>query len=162
MGVTQQEKAVTDGHCRHLFASLLAIEEASRQMERVGRDGRSPASGQALTPLAPQDWEAIKARLAQMQERLRQVCQSLASEGLKERDTAEGQSTTLYWLSFLLRQMEEEIVDDLSPSSTEPKFGNLEPEERAALSHLVDNLRADLGAMRAQIERLRREKGGRQ
>lgn len=152
---------MTDGHYRHLFASLFAIEEVSRQMERVGRDGRSPASGQALTPLAPQDWEAIETRLMQMQERMREAIRGLAPEGLEGRDTAEGRSTTLYWLSFLLRQMEEEIVDDLLPSSTEPKFGDLEPEERVALSHLVESLRADLGAIRTHIERLRHKKGGR-
>ncbi|HXG24364.1 MAG TPA: hypothetical protein VNJ09_07415, partial [Chthonomonadales bacterium] len=116
----------------------------------------------ALTPLAPQDWEVIEARLSRMQERVRKAIQGFAPEGLEERDTAEGRSTTLYWLSFLLRQMEEEIVDDLSPSNSEPKFGDLEPEERVALSHLVENLRADLGAIRVQIEKLRREKGDRQ
>jgi hypothetical protein len=56
--------------------------------------------------------------------------------------------------------MAEEIVDEIAPSRTEPKFGALDTEERAVLSRLVEDLHTDLAAIRAHIENLRCVKGG--
>jgi hypothetical protein len=152
---------MTDGHRRHLFASLLAVEDLVRQMERVGCEGTSPTSGQALTPLDQDHWEALAAPLKRLQEGLVEAVQRFAPERLAERGAAEGRSVTFYWLSFLLRQIEEEIVDDLEPARMERKFGALEEGEREALTETMAAWRADLAAARRQIETLRSEKGGR-
>jgi hypothetical protein len=151
---------MTDGHQRHVSASLSAIEEVVRQMERAGQEGKSPVGRQALTPLDPKEWAAMAAVLARIQERLQAAVHRLAPELPARRDTVEGRTATLYWLSVLLLHLDEEVIADLDPSRTEPRFGPLEGEERVGLSELVKDLHSDVFLIRAHIERLRGEKGG--
>ncbi len=146
---------MNQGHKGHLYSSLLAIEEMSRQMERVGRDGRSPTSGQALTPLAESEWSSLVGYLDQIHKNLQVVISRLVPEGLAEREAVEDRVVTLYWLSVLLRQLEEEIVDDLDPAVTQRKFGDLEDEERRELAELTQELRVNVVKMRATLDNLR-------
>jgi HPt (histidine-containing phosphotransfer) domain-containing protein len=152
---------MTDGHSRHLAASLTAIEEIARQMEQAAREGRSPAGGQALTPLDSAEWTPLAAALARIQARMQEAIRLFAPDMSERRDTVEARAATFYWLSLLLLRLDEEIIDDLDPARTERKFGLLPAEERARLSQIVAELHWEVSEMRAQIERLRVQKGGR-
>lgn len=150
---------MTDGHRRHLLASLLAVEETTRQMAAVGQEGRSPTGAKALTPLSQEDWEPLAAALTRVQERLQEAVRCIAPKPLAERKRAEGYATTLYWLSYLSLQLEDMILGDLTPARME-KYGALSAEEQESLYELLAGLRSDAAAIREQIERLRGEKGG--
>jgi hypothetical protein len=147
-----------EGHSRHLASALTAIEEAARQMKRAACEGKSPASSQALTPLEPEEWATLAVPLAEMQKRLSELIVRLAPEQLVQRRTAEERQVTLYWLSFLLLRLDDDIIADLDPAHTEPKFGKLPIEERLLISRLVEELHSDAGMIRAQIEAMRQGK----
>ncbi|CCW35603.1 hypothetical protein CTKA_02304 [Chthonomonas calidirosea] len=146
---------MTDGHKRHLMATLLAIEEASRQIEQVAREGRSPSGNNRLTPLDPASWAVFADALQHMYVDLQACIKQLLPQELAEQEHREGLSVTLYWLSVLLLHLDEEIVEDLDPKKTIPKFGPLEPAEREALEAVVARLHEAVERMRRQIERLR-------
>ncbi len=150
---------MNQGHRGHLYSSLLALEEMSRQMERVARDGRSPTSGQALTPLDESEWGLLAGCLDRMEGQLQEAIRQLAPEGLAERCAVENRSVTLYWLSVLLRQLEEEIVDDLDPARTQRKFGELAGQESGTLTELAQNMRAAVSRMRCYLDGLRSSRG---
>jgi len=151
---------VKDGHRRQLRASLAAFEAAVRDMERVGRDGRSPTSGQPLAPLPAADWEAIAAPLQRAAGRLAEVARRLDPEGAERRSHEESIGATLFRLAILLRQVEEGIVDDLSPARLRRRYGALSAEESADLEALVHNMRGDLVEAREVIEALRAQREG--
>jgi len=151
---------VTDGHRRHLCASLSSFEEFVQNMERAGHDGRSPTSGQKLTPLASRDWKPIAEALRIALARLTEAVRAVAPEKLSGRECAEGLSGTLFRLSILLRQAEEEIVDDLKPARMEGKFGALEEAERRLLADLTRAMRKDLSSARERIDAIRARRGG--
>ena len=62
----------------------------------------------------------MAASLAQMQTRLRDTIRRFAPERLARQDAAESRAATLYWLSFLVRQLDEEIIDELTPEYLDP------------------------------------------
>jgi hypothetical protein len=80
---------------------------------------------------------------------------ALAPGSLVERERAEGLSGTLFRLSILLRNAEEQIVDDLDPSRMEAKFGALSDVERQTLRETTNGLRADLHRVRERLNRMR-------
>lgn len=151
---------MTDGHERHMTASLLAMEETIQAMTAIGRDGRSPTSGQRLAPLPPGDWQAIALPLQNAAEALRAAISRLAPDGLRERERSEGLGGTLFRLSILLRHVEEEIAEGLDPLRMERQFGDLSPDEREALADLQTRLQAELSSVRARLEALSRQRQG--
>lgn len=147
---------MTDGHRGHLSASLSSLEETVRHMTEVGRAGRSPSNGQKLTPLPEQDWNVVADALGRAVQRLVDAVRDLAPECLAEREHAEGLSGTLFRLSILLRNAEEQIADDLEPSRVEAKFGALTERERQILAMTADGLRADFRQARDRLNSLNR------
>jgi hypothetical protein len=148
---------MTDGHKRHLMATLLAVEETSRQIEQIAREGRSPSSNQKLTPLDAASWAVFADSLRQMHNDLQACIRQLLPEAQQHEEHREGLSVTLYWLSVLLLHLDEELVEDLDPKKTVPKFGPLESVEREALETVVAQMHKTVERMRQQIERLRRQ-----
>lgn len=149
---------MTEGHRAHLCASLGTLEDAVRDITAIAREGRSPTSGQKLTPLAPSDWAVVDACLHRAVERVRRVVETVAPDYLTDREQAEGLGGTVFRLSLLLRSLEEELVEGLHPRRMEVKFGSMADEEKAALSALVEGMRSDLGEIRILLERLRRRR----
>jgi hypothetical protein len=146
---------MTEGLRGHLFASLLAVNDLIRKMERAGREGSSPASGQALTPLSAEEWQTLSEILERIRAQMLNAVRRFNEGGLTRHDAPRSRADTLFWLSILLRQMEEEIVEDLAPAQVERRYGALEEAERAALSELVESLHREADALRARLDAAR-------
>ncbi|MGC8669099.1 MAG: hypothetical protein ACP5VE_13370 [Chthonomonadales bacterium] len=147
---------MTEGQQAHLFASLVAFEELVRQIERVGAQGKSPMSGQSLTPMPAQVWQPIERLLAQAHKRLEQAVQAMAPDHVERREAQEGLGATLFWLAILIRQLSEEIIDDLEPCRIERKFGGLDERERQQLEEVVGALRHYVSEVTERLEAVRR------
>lgn len=147
---------MTDGHKRHLMATRLAVEDICRQIEQVASEGRSPANNQRLTPLHPDSWKAISTILEHLKGSITNYMARLVPEEEVQREQCEPLSVTLYWLSVLLLHLDEEVIEDIHPAKTVPKFGELSPEERAQLEELVAQMHEDVERIRAYIARIRR------
>jgi len=150
------EKRMTDGQQAHLFASLVAFHELVRQMERVGRQGKSPVAGQELTPLQTDTWKGIEELLDAARDRLEDAVRRMAPGRLESRDAQEGLGATLFWLAILLRQLNEEVIDDLDPARVERKFGAMTEDERVELAELVRELRRCTHQVQQLLEAARR------
>ena len=146
---------MTEGQKNRLLGTLVGIEQIRAQIAGAARDGRSPAqSGRALTPLPPDGWEEIERALEHLSDRARALSERFAEEGLREREAREPVGATLYWIAFLLRRLDEEVLDDLSPGRM-AQFGKLPEEARTALEEAVAQMRADLAVAQRQVTVLR-------
>jgi superfamily II DNA/RNA helicase len=146
---------MTEGLRGHLFASLLAVNDLIHKMERAGREGRSPASGQALTPLSAEEWQTLSEILERIRAQMLDAVRHFNEACLVRHNTPRSRADTLFWLSTLLRQMEEEIMEDLAPARVERRYGALEEAERKALSELVEALHRETDALRARLDAAR-------
>lgn len=149
---------MTDGQKNRLLSTLAAIEQVRGQATRAVRDGQSPAqSGRALTPLPDAACGEIEAGLARIAAEARSVAEQFAGDALREREAREPTSATLYWLAFLLRRLDEEVVADLSPDQM-AKFGALAPDSRAILDEATGRMRTEIAALQSRVQALRRER----
>ncbi len=146
----------------HLFAALNAVQEMASRMERAGRDGRSPVSGAALTPLDHDEWQQVEVHLARLVSLLRDAVWCECPDRLAEQERADGRSATLFWLSVLLRSLEEEIVDDLHPDRMVQQYGPITSPDRERMAALADAMRQETHAIRRLLDGYRAapKKGG--
>jgi len=147
---------MTEGQKNRLLGTLVGIEQIRGQIARAARDGQSPAqSGRALTPLPPPAWQEIEQALERLYTHAHVVAEAFAGEAVQEREAREPLGATLYWVSFLARRLDEEVIADLSPERM-AQFGKLSPEARTALDEAIAQMRGDLEAIREQISALRK------
>lgn len=149
---------MTDGQKNSLLGTLTALEQIHTQITRAARDGQSPAgSGRLLTPLPQANWRAFEEGLDRVRGDARDLAERFAGDALREREAREPVGATLYWIAFLLRRLDEEVISDLSPGQM-VKFGALPEGERAALVGTVERIRGEIAALRGQVEALRQNK----
>ena len=146
---------MTEGQKNRLLGTLQGIDQIRGQIARAAREGQSPAqSGRALTPLPPEAWREMEILLAGIAGHARSVAEQFAGDSLREREAREPVSATLYWLSFLVRRLDEEVIEDLAPGQMS-RFGSLTAGEQVALDEARARIRDDLSALRTRIEALR-------
>ena len=103
-------------------------------------NGRPPTGTNAtLTPLPENVQNAIMAYLEKIYELFEQLVQIYAADELENIARKEPVSATMMWASIQLRQLEENI-SDVHPRVFEKKFGKLEPEERAYLTEVIEQI----------------------
>lgn len=150
---------MTEGQKNRLLGTLVALEQIRGQITRAGRDGQSPAqSGRALSPLPPERWQEIEAALERVSDQARALAGRFAGEALEEREAREPVGATLYWIAFLLRRLDEEVVADLSPGKM-AQFGPLSPEAREALEETAEGMRAEIADLQSRVQALRQGRG---
>ena len=146
---------MTEGQKNRLLATLVGIEQVRAQIARAARDGQSPAqSGRALTPLPQPVWQEIEQALASLSGHAQAIAEQFAGEAVRERQAREPLGATLYWVSFLARRLDEEVIADLSPERM-ARFGKLSDEARTALDEAIERMHRDLETVRGQIDALR-------
>jgi hypothetical protein len=151
---------MTEGQKNRLLGTLVAVDQIRAQIARAAREGTSPAqSGRALTPLDDASWREIEAALDRVSERARALAGQFAGEALRAREAPEPVGATFYWIAFLLRRLDEEVVADLEPERM-ARFGALPVEARAALDEAVGQMRAEIGGLQTRVAALRRESAG--
>jgi hypothetical protein len=151
---------MTEGQKNRLLGTLVAVDQIRAQIARAAREGTSPAqSGRALTPLDDASWREIEAALDRVSERARALVGQFAGEALRAREAPEPVGATFYWIAFLLRRLDEEVVADLEPERM-ARFGALPVEARAALDEAVGQMRAEIGGLQTRVAALRRESAG--
>jgi hypothetical protein len=151
---------MTEGQRNRLLGTLVATDQIRIQIARAAREGLSPAqSGRALTPLDEETWREIEAALDRVSERAGRWPGSSPASTLRAREAPEPVGATFYWIAFLLRRLDEEVVADLEPERM-ARFGALPVEARAALDEAVGQMRAEIGGLQTRVAALRRESAG--
>ena len=127
-------------HKNHLVSSYLTLQKQIQEISGTICEGRPPTVANAsLTPLPENIQDAIMAYLEKISELFEQLVQRYAVNELENIMKKEPVSATIMWASIQLRQLEENI-SDVHPRVFEKKFGTLEPEERAYLTEVIEQI----------------------
>ena len=127
-------------HKNHLISSYLTLQKQIQEIRDTICEGRPPTGANAsLTPLPDNIQNAIMAYLEKIYELFEQLVQIYAADELENIARKEPVSATMMWASIQLRQLEENI-SDVHPRVFEKKFGKLEPEERAYLTEVIEQI----------------------
>jgi hypothetical protein len=143
--------AVGAAHRRHVAAVYATVRNLQRQMEDAALAGRSPTGvGPPLTPLPPQEAEAILAPVRELKAHLRAFAAETAPSELARLESAQGVNNTLVWLTNLLDKVRDS-VDGLQPGRAR-KYGILSPEHSGRLQTLHDDLSSMIAKARSALE----------
>jgi len=127
-------------HKNHLVSSYLTLQMQIQEIRGTICEGRPPTGTNAsLTPLPKDIQNTIVAYLETIYELFEQLVQKYAPDELENIAKKEPVSATMMWASIQLRQLEENI-SDVHPRVFEKKFGKLEPEERAYLTEVIEQI----------------------
>jgi|GEM_PF-2035492 hypothetical protein len=151
---------LNDGHRGRLFTSLIQLEETHRQILMAIRDGISPNSGQRLTPLNEEEWKSIDDALRGMKNAMSETVNRYAHEWMEERAKAEDRKSTLFYLSVLMNELEDQLLLDLSPSEIQANYGRLEEEDVAVLQNLHETLAYHIMRVKEEMRRMREAQEG--
>jgi len=144
--------ALNSGQRRHLISAYATVSHLLRQMEEAGAEGRSPTGvGSPLTPLAPEEVEAVCAPLRRLRRRLREQAAALAAKELAAFERPQSPSNTRVWMSNLLEKMRAS-VDSLHPDQMR-KYGLQEAGHEESLAALHGELTARVRQARAALEK---------
>lgn len=127
-------------HKNHLVSSYLTLQKQIQEISNTICEGHPPTGANAsLTPLPENIQDAIMAYLETISELFEKLVQRYAADELENIAKKEPVSATIMWASIQLRQLEENI-SDMHPRVSEKKFGTLEPEERAYLTEVIEQI----------------------
>ncbi|HGE69866.1 TPA: hypothetical protein ENX78_03465 [Candidatus Poribacteria bacterium] len=131
-------------HKNHLVSSYLTLQKQIKEISNTICEGRSPTGVSAsLTPLPKNLQDAIMDYLKKVSELFEQLVKRYAVNELDNMTKKEPVSATIMWTSILLRQLQE-TVSDVHPKVFERKFGKLDPEERAYITDIIDQIIKEL------------------
>ena len=100
---------------RHLLSLYLAACHYARQLEGALQAGTSPTGfGSPLTPLPPDQAEAVLGPIREYVQELRQFVSEHAPEELAAHEQVQPASNTAVWSSNLLERMRQ-IADEFAP-----------------------------------------------
>jgi hypothetical protein len=153
-------RKINDGHRGRLYTSLLNLEETHRQIMQAVRYGISPNSGQLLTPLQEDEWKALEKELLEMEKAMRDVVERYAGSKLKEREKSEDRNFTLFFLSVLMNELEDQLLLDLAPGELQANYGAVEEADAAVLQRLHEELSYNMQELKAKLQLMRASKGG--
>ncbi|MCD6350555.1 MAG: hypothetical protein J7M26_00440 [Armatimonadetes bacterium] len=123
---------------QHFLALYIAARDYARQLEEAVLSGKSPTGyGAALTPLPPEQAEAVLGPVREYLEALREFVRLAAPEDLAEFEGQQSATSTAVWASNLLERLRY-VADDLAPQRLK-KYG------------------APRGEVQQRAEKLRRE-----
>lgn len=108
---------------------------------RLLLEGESPTGyGAPLTPLPPEEAQAILAPIDRFLERLRDFVAELAPAELATQEAVQPPENTRVWASNLIERLRQ-IADDLAPGRLR-RYGFRSPEELEAAERLRQDLHA--------------------
>ncbi len=127
-------------HKNHLVSSYLTLQKQIQEIRDTICEGRPPTgTNTTLTPLPENIQDKIMAYLEKVSELFEQLVYKYAIDELEKSVKKEPVSATIMWASIQLRQIQENITD-VHPGSFERKFGPLEPEERAYIAEITEQI----------------------
>lgn len=143
--------ALSSGQRRHLISAYATASHLLRQMEEAGSEGRSPTGvGSPLTPLLPEEVEAICEPLRSLEAELREQAAVLAPVELAEFERPQSRHNTRVWMSNLLEKLRA-AVDSLEPRQMR-KYGASTEADNSALAALHTGLAARVQAARCALD----------
>jgi len=144
---------LNSGQRRHLISAYSTIRHLLQQMEEAATEGRSPTGvGSPLTPLSPEETQAICAPLRELTTLLRQQAEILAPRELAAFEQPQSVHNTRVWLSNLLEKMRA-AVDGLQPQQMR-KYGPTGEADKALFQALHTELAARIQKARAALDDL--------
>ncbi len=153
--MVKEVKELNDGHRGRLSTSLIQLEETQRQILMAIRDGVSPNSGQRLTPLREEEWKAVDAELQGMHNAMRETVRRYTPDWLKDREKAEERTSTLFYLSTLMNELEDQLLLDLSPNELQSNYGRLTKDDVDVLQNLHETLAYHILRIKEMLRNMR-------
>jgi len=142
---------IKDQHRAHVISTFLTVSRYVEEMEEIATEGKSPSGvGQALSPLPPHAWHAIRASLDRMLRECELIAEAVTPAELEQHRTAAPLCATVTWLSVMLGRIEE-ALEELRPEVMERKFGKLPEETRRILAGGTDRARSAAGESREAL-----------
>lgn len=131
-------------HKNHLISSYVTLQEQLQEVRSTICEGRPPTGNSAsLTPLPGDTQSNIIDHLEKVNALFEQLAQRYIAAELQNMKKKQPVSATKMWASIQLRQLQENI-SDISPEVFERKFGTLDPEERAHIKEVIDQILQEL------------------
>lgn len=153
--MAKEIKGFNDGHRGRIFSSLILLEETHRKILSAIRDGISSNSGQRLTPLGEEEWRTVDHELREMTVSMRNTVNIFAGQWMKDRLSAEDRKSTLFHLSVLMNELEDQLLLDLSPAKIQANYGRIEDEDAIILQNLHDELAYHINKIKQFILKMR-------
>lgn len=135
----------------HVVCTFFTVGRYMEDVEEIAVSGKSPNGvGQALSPLPPEIWQALRDPLTRMLHECESMAEAVDAPELRQRRTRAPLSATITWISVMLGRIEE-ALDELRPEIMGPKYGEIPNEMRESFAEGVRRALLALGEARGAL-----------
>lgn len=140
--------ALSIGWTNHLLSTRSAIQSTVAKMERIAVAGLSPSgsAGQPLTPIPTDEWDTLRRGLQSLLDEMDTLVAALAPQEAARSVERRPIEATRTHLTLLLREMDQNILADLTPQRG-ARYGKIASDDETVLT-------AHLARMHKHIETL--------